>query len=173
MNVLTNIFQDWKINSRNPKIQVLLVFFRLAHLLRQKGHLGLLLGFPIFLIYRLFFEWILGIELPWQTRVGPNLRIFHGFGLVVNDRVVLGEGVILRHLTSIGVKGTGEFGTGDVPRIGNYVDIGSHVVILGNVVVGDHAKIGAGSVVVKDVPAHAVVVGNPARVVRIEEEVKT
>jgi len=125
----------------------------------------MVLALPLFLFYRVVFEWLLGVELPWGTSVGRDLRIFHGVGLVVNDRVVIGENVVLRHCTTIGVKSTGDFRTGDVPMIGNHVDIGSNVVILGKVTIGDHARIGAGSVVVHDVPAGAVVAGNPARVI--------
>ena len=59
----------------------------------------------------------------------------------------------------------------DLPIIGNYVDIGCHVVILGPVKIGDRSVIGAGSVVLKDVPPGGVVVGNPARLIRVVEQV--
>lgn len=167
MNLLENIFQDWSANRANPKARIFLVFFRLARIIRKGGAIAICIGFPVLIVYRGFFEWLWGIELPWGTSVGRGLRIFHGVGLVVNDRVVIGDGVILRQCTTIGVKETGVFGTGDVPRIGNYVDIGSNVVILGGVNIGDHAKIGAGTVVLTDVPAHGVMVGNPGRVIRV------
>lgn len=170
MTVLETIFQDWDANRGNPKVRIFLVFFRLARLIRLGGPLVLLLGFPVLIVYRCFFEWLLGIELPWRTQVGRGLRIFHGVGLVVNDRAIIGDGVVLRHCTTLGVKETGEFGTGAAPRIGNYVDIGSNTVILGGVNVGDYAQIGAGAVVLNDVPARGVMVGNPARVIRVEDE---
>jgi putative colanic acid biosynthesis acetyltransferase WcaB len=109
---------------------------------------------------------VLGIELPWKLKVGKNLRLFHGQALVVNDHAVIGSGCILRHSTTIGVLITSLSFDGDAPVIGNNVDIGSNVVILGKINIGDGAVIGAGSVVVKDVPAGAIVVGNPARVIR-------
>lgn len=173
MNMLTNIFQDWSANKANPKVQIFLLFFRLSRLIRKGGPFALIVGFPVLIIYRCFFEWFLGIELPWGTQVGKGFRIHHGVGLVVNDRVVIGEGVLLRHCTTLGVKETGEFGTGAAPRIGNYVDIGCNVVILGGVNIGDYAKIGAGSVVLKDVPAWGIVVGNPGRVIRVVGEGST
>lgn len=124
-----------------------------------------MLGIPYLMLYRVIIEWILCIELPWNTQIGPGLRLFHGMGLVVNDRTVIGRNVVLRHTTTIGVKETLPFGTQAAPIIGDNVDIGAHVIILGPITVGNGACIGAGSVVVKDVPAGATVVGNPARVI--------
>lgn len=161
------IFQDWAINSGNPKARLILVLFRTAQLLRRAPKPFYFLGIPYLIIYRVLVEWVLGVELPWNLKLGPNARLFHGMGLVVNDQVQIGSNVILRHNTTIGVKGTLEFGDLAVPVIGNYVDIGSNVVILGAVTVGDGAAIGAGSVVVKDVPKGAVVVGNPARIIKV------
>lgn len=158
------IFQDWRINQGNPKARLVLLAFRLAQRVRKAPKLILLVLFPYLIFYRVMVEWILGIELPWNLELGSNAKIFHGMGLVINDQVKIGEHVTLRHTTTIGVKETAEFGSLLVPRIGNYVDIGAHVVILGAVTIGDHAVIGAGSVVVKDVPPNAVVVGNPARI---------
>lgn len=170
MNLLATIFQDWEANRGNPKARIFLIFFRLARLIRLGGPVVLCLGFPVLLLYRFFFEWLWGIELPWGTQVGRGLRIFHGVGLVVNDRSIIGDGVVLRHCTTLGIKETREFGAGAAPRIGNYVDIGSNAVILGGVSIGDYAQIGAGTVVLKDVPVRGVVVGNPGRVIRIETE---
>ena len=68
--------------------------------------------------------------------------------LVINDQVEIGENVILRHCTTIGVGRMTSFGCPEVTRIGNNVDIGSNVVIIGNITIGDGAMIGAGSVVV-------------------------
>jgi serine acetyltransferase len=85
---------------------------------------------------------------------------------VINDRAVIGKNVILRHCTTIGVKKK----DGGCPVIGNDVNIGSNVVILGDILIGDGAVVGAGSVVIKDVPPFAVVAGNPARVIRILRE---
>jgi len=59
-----------------------------------------------------------------------------------------------------------------VPVIGNNVDIGTNVVILGSICVGDYAQIGAGSVVVKDVPVRAVVVGNPTKIIKIIDPIE-
>jgi putative colanic acid biosynthesis acetyltransferase WcaB len=60
---------------------------------------------------------------------------------------------------------------GPSPVIGDNVEIGSNVVIIGDISIGDGAIVGAGSVVTKDVPAHAVVVGNPARIIKFKDQV--
>lgn len=72
---------------------------------------------------------------------------------------ILGRGVLLRHGVTIGATERG------VPVIKDDVDIGASAIILGDVVIGEGAVVGAGAVVVCDVPPMAVVVGNPARVV--------
>lgn len=109
---------------------------------------------------------MLGIELPWDTQIGPNLKLQHGLALVVNHETIIGANCTLRHSTTIGNKKLPDGSYSSSPQIGNNVEIGSNVVILGPITVGDNAVIGAGSVVVKDVAAGAVVVGNPARVIR-------
>ena len=164
------LFQDWRANAGNPKARLVLVAFRLAHAVRFAPLPLRLLGVPYLILYRLLIEWILGVELPWKLQLGPQARIFHGVGLVVNDQVKIGREVVLRHCTTIGVGMTTSFGSSQVPTIGDRVDIGSNVVIVGAIRIGDDVLIGAGTVVVKDVPDRAVVVGNPARVVRIRDE---
>lgn len=161
------IFQDWDANTGNIKARLVTVLFRLAYMVRHAPKVLFYIGLPYLIFYRVFVEWLLGIELPWNLRVGPGVRIFHGVGLVINDQVEIGRNVILRHCTTIGVGKTSQFGCLDVPKIGDNVDIGLNVVIIGNITIGDGAVIGAGSVVVKDVPSNAIVVGNPARVIRI------
>lgn len=142
------IFQDWKANKGNAKGRLVLCLYRLAYTLRHASKPIYLVSIPYLVLYRFAVEWVLGIELPWNLQLGPGARLFHGVGLVVNDQVKIGSGVILRHCTTIGVGATTEFGSQDVPIIGDNVDIGSNVVIIGKVVVGDGAVIGAGSVVV-------------------------
>ena len=129
----------------------------------------IVLGLPILISYRIVVEWVLCIELPWGVTLGPNARIHHGFGTVVNNKVRIGSNVLLRNGTTIGVKRNSEFGATDVPVIGDSVDIGANVVIIGRIRIGNHVTIGAGSVVLTDVPDYAVVVGNPARIIRIND----
>ncbi len=159
-----NLFQDWKANQRNPKGKLVMVLFRLAHLLRS--HIvTFVLFLPYFLVYRVFVEWLLCIELPWKTRIGPGFRIDHGQALIVNDRTVFGSGCTVRNSTTIGNKKLKDGTYSASPVFGDRVDIGANAVIIGPVRIGDDVAIGAGSVVLKDVPSKHVAVGNPARII--------
>lgn len=166
-NFINYILQDWQINKETSfKSRLTLVMFRLAQAI---GKLPKFLS-GIIIIYRFFYqiviEWILGIELPFDTKIGENLKLQHGHALVVNHGTIIGTNCTLRHSTTIGNKKLSDGSYSASPKIGNNVDIGAHVVIIGSINVGDNAVIGAGSVVVKDVPEGAVVVGNPAKVIR-------
>ena len=81
---------------------------------------------------------------------------------MVHPRTKIGHDVKLHQNTTIGSATTG----GKPPVIGNNVVIGANCVVIGEIKVGDNSVIGAGSVVVKDVPANAIVVGNPAKVIK-------
>ncbi len=162
------LLQDWEANNEGSfKSRFIALMFRSAQILG-----GLSAPFSFFsifyrLLYSVLIGWIIGFELPWDTQVGPNLKVFHGQALVVNHETIIGANCTLRNSTTIGNKNLSDGSCSGSPKIGNNVNIGSNVVILGAITVGDNAVIGAGSVVVKDVPAGAVVVGNPARVIRI------
>ncbi|NJM71704.1 MAG: serine acetyltransferase [Scytonema sp. RU_4_4] len=167
INFINYILQDWQVNQvTNFKSRFILLMFRSAQVI---GHLPRPLSlFSTFYraLYQLLIEWILGVELPWNTQVGPNLKLLHCQGLVVNHETIIGMNCTLRHATTIGNKMLQDGTASGSPKIGNNVEIGCNVVIIGPITVGDNAVIGAGSVVVKDVPHHTVVVGNPARVIR-------
>ena len=167
-NFITYLLQDWAVNSEaNSKSRFILLMFRSAQILGRLPAPFSLLSIFYRVLYNLLIEWILGVELPWDTKVGPNLKLLHGQALVVNHETVIGANCTLRHATTIGNKNLPDGSSSSSPKIGNNVEIGSNAVILGPITVGDNAVIGAGSVVVKDVPEGAVVVGNPARVIRI------
>ena len=93
--------------------------------------------------------------------IGSGLFIDHGTGVVIGETAVVGDDVSMLHEVTLG--GTGRQ-TGDRhPKIGNGVLIGAGAKILGNIHVGEGSTVGAGSVVLDDVPSHTTVVGVPAR----------
>ena len=162
------VTQDWKANSGNSKGRVVQLLFRLATLCQVQTGFVKLLCISYMIIYKGLVCWFLGIELPLKSKVGPGLRLFHGQSLVVHEAVEIGSNVTLRHCTTIGVKTTGDGSLG-VPRISDDVDIGANAVIIGRLLIGRGAIIGAGSVVTKDVPEGGVAVGNPAVVLKIRD----
>ena len=155
----TTLGRDFAKNPRDPKARFILVGFRLCQFAMQGSRLQALASLPLVACYRLLTEFVLGIELRPKTSVGPGLTIFHGFGLVVNDHAQLGADVTLRNGVTIGHKKAG----GPCPVLHDGVVVGAGAIILGGVTIGQNASIGAGSVVLTDVPAGAVFAGNPAR----------
>lgn len=143
----------------NLKGLVFIICFRFAHFFTKNKTLYVI-GSPIWITYRIFFRWIVGIDISEKTKIGINCEVCHGMGLVVHPSVVIGNNVRLHHNTTIGMA------NGKVPIIGNNVVIGANCVVIGDVSIGDGAIIGAGSVVTKDVPQNAVVVGNPAKIIK-------
>lgn len=117
---------------------------------------------PIWVSYRIVFNWILGIDINEKTEIGRNLQVWHGIGLIVHPASKIGDNVILRHNTTIGTNSS----TGNAPIIGNNVEVGTGALIIGDIKIGDNVIIGAGSVVTKDIPANSIVVGNPAKIIK-------
>ena len=110
-----------------------------------------------------FGRFVTGIEIHPGATIGEGLFIDHGTGIVIGETAELGKNVTLYQGVTLG--GTGKESGKRHPTIGNNVVVASGAKVLGSFTVGDHAKIGAGSVVLKAVPAYATVVGIPGRVV--------
>ena len=166
MKFLNFIFQDWQRNKGNIKAQMILLFYRICFLLSTNNKLVLILGSPILIAYRIFVEWILGCEIPFRTKIGKSLRLYHGQSLTINNETIIGSRCTLRQSTTIGNKELSTQGWSGSPVIGNNVDIGSNVVIIGPITIGDNVRIGAGSVVTKDVQPNVVIAGNPAKIIK-------
>ncbi|HEY9236175.1 MAG TPA: serine O-acetyltransferase [Phenylobacterium sp.] len=103
------------------------------------------------------------VDIHPATRIGAGVFIDHGTGIVIGETAVIGDDVSL--LQGVTLGGTGAERGDRHPKIGNGVLLGAGAKVLGNITIGDYAKIASGSVVLKPVPAHCTAAGVPARLV--------
>lgn len=134
-----------------------MLFHRLAHRLW-----GWELHFPARLVSHVG-RFLTGIEIHPGAKIGRGFFIDHGMGVVIGETAEIGDNCTLYHGVTLG--GTSWAKEKRHPTLGNNVVIGSGAKILGPFTVGDNAKIGSNSVVVKEVPPNSTVVGVPGRVV--------
>ena len=135
-----------------------LIAYRFAHRL-YKWHIPLL---PRMISY--LTRIITGIEIHPAARIGRRFFIDHGEGVVIGETTIIGDDVLVYQQVTLG--GTGkDFGKRH-PTIGNHVIIGAGAKVLGDIIIADYVRIGAGSVVIEDVPSHSTVVGVPGRIVQ-------
>jgi putative colanic acid biosynthesis acetyltransferase WcaB len=155
-------------NNKNIKGRIIVVSFTVMSYFREKSSNKVLIIIysPIFILYKLITDLILGCEIPCSTKIGHGFIIHHGRATVLNAHVVLGDNVTIKHNTTIGNKENHHGEDLGSPTIGSNVIIGPHSIILGPITVGDNSVIGAGSVVVKNVEANTVVAGNPAKMIK-------
>jgi serine O-acetyltransferase len=104
-----------------------------------------------------------GIEIHPGATIGRRFFIDHGMGVVVGETAIVGDDVTLYHGVTLG--GTSLQKKKRHPTLGNGVVIGNTSSVLGDIVVGDNSRVGAGSVVLRDVPPNSTVVGVPAHIV--------
>jgi serine O-acetyltransferase len=152
-----------------------------------RGYLDVLLSYPglraitahrlIHALYRLklplvprflasISRFFTGIEIDPGATIGKGVFIDHGMGVVIGETAEVGDGCTIYQGVTLG--GTSLQHTKRHPTLGRDVTVGSGAAILGAIYVGDGARIGANSVVVKDVPPNATVVGIPGRVVLVD-----
>ena len=110
-----------------------------------------------------FARFITGVEIHPGARIGRRLFIDHGSGVVIGETCEIGDDVTIYQGVTLG--GTGKEKGKRHPTIGNNVLIASGAKILGSIKIGDYSKIGAGSVVLREVPPNSTVVGVPGRIV--------
>lgn len=130
---------------------------RIAHALYKRR---------IFFIARVISQlsrFLTGIEIHPGAKIGRRLFIDHGMGVVIGETCEIGDDVTIYQGVTLG--GTGNEKGKRHPTIKDHVLIATGAKVLGSIVIGEHSKIGAGSVVLKDVPAHSTVVGIPGRIV--------
>jgi serine O-acetyltransferase len=128
-------YQHWRA-SRSP----LAPAFRIAAVFRHR-----------------FWSVVTGSDIPLNCRIGGGLLLPHPNGVVIHPAAEIGPNCLLFQQVTLGD------GRGGVPRLGGHVDVGAGAKIIGGIVVGDHARIGANAVVTSDVTPGATMVGIPAR----------
>lgn len=104
-----------------------------------------------------------GIEIHPGARIGRRLFIDHGIGVVIGETAIIGDDVTLYQGVTLG--GTGKDKGKRHPTLLNGVFVGNNANILGNITIGENSRVGAGSVVLRDVPPDSTVVGVPAHIV--------
>lgn len=109
-----------------------------------------------------FWSVVTSADIPVNCQLGGGLSMPHPAGIVIHPSARIGPNCMVFQQVTIGTRGNRE----GVPIIGGHVDLGAGAKVLGPVRVGDHARIGANSVVLVDVPEDATAIGVPARVVQ-------
>ena len=131
--------------------------YRVAHHLWNNGRKDL----ALFLQMRS--SEVFSIDIHPNARIGRGIMIDHAHAIVIGETAVVGDDVSMLHSVTLG--GTGKVGGDRHPKIGDGVLIGAGAKVLGNISVGNCARIAAGSVVLQDVPPRKTVAGVPARIV--------
>ncbi len=135
-----------------------MMYYRVAHKQYLKGH---------YFLARLISQKAVrktGIEIHPGAKIGKGFFIDHGTGVVIGETAEIGDNVTLYQGVTLG--GTGKEQGKRHPTIGNNVMISTGAKVLGSFKIGDNSKIGAGSVVLEEVPEGSTVVGVPGRVVK-------
>ncbi len=140
-----------------PSFKVM-IHYRMAHRLYVKGHYF----WARYISQRAARR--TGIEIHPGAQIGKGLFIDHGNGVIIGETTIIGDNVTLYQGVTLG--GTGKEHGKRHPTIGNNVMISAGAKILGSFTIGDNSKIGAGSVVLSEVPPNSTVVGVPGRVVK-------
>lgn len=128
--------------------------FRAAHILWTEGR-----NFPAKMLQSIISRKF-GMDIHPAASIGYGILVDHATNIVIGETAVVGNNVSFLHGVTLG--GTGNEIGDRHPKVGNGVMLGAHAQLLGNIHIGDGAKIGAGAVVVGDVPAHTTYAGVPA-----------
>jgi len=139
-----------------------LLAYRIAHRLKSVG-----VPFLPRAISQLA-RWLTGVEIHPSAKIGAGFFIDHGMGVVIGETAEIGDYVTLFQGVTLG--GTGKERGKRHPTLGNHVVVGAGAKILGGINIGDNVKIGANSVVLKNVPPDSTVIGVPGRVIKSQGE---
>ncbi|MCG6139984.1 serine O-acetyltransferase [Leptospira mtsangambouensis] len=133
--------------------------------LHKFAHLLYLLRLPIIpRLVNYISRFLTGIDIHPGAKIAPGVFIDHGSGVVIGETAIVGSGSLIFQGVTLG--GTGKESGKRHPTIGKNVVIGAGAKVLGNITVEDHVRVGAGSVVMRNVPAGCTVVGIPGKVVK-------
>lgn len=117
------------------------------------------------IIFNTFNQVLNGIEISLGCEIGKCLVIRHPTGIVLGERVKIGDFAILQHGVTVGLVSSKSTNFAEYPIIGNSVTIGTHAVILGNVAIGNNVTIGALTLIRESIPDNCTVVGIPGKVI--------
>ncbi|WP_353674854.1 serine O-acetyltransferase [Synechocystis sp. LKSZ1] len=137
-----------------PGLQAITAY-RLSHWLHARG----IVFIPRLIAH--FARFFTGIEIHPGAKLGKGVFIDHGMGVVIGETAIVGDYAVIYQGVTLG--GTGKETGKRHPTLGKGVVVGTGAIILGNITIGDQARIGAGSVVLRDVPANCTAVGIPSR----------
>ena len=151
--------------AARSKLEIVLLYSGLHALWWYRIHHWLWKHHWLFLARALsqFARWLTGVEIHPGAKIGRRFFIDHGMGVVIGETTEVGDDVTLYQGVTLG--GTTLNPGKRHPTIGNGVVIGGGAKILGNIHIGDNCRIGAGSVVLRDVPADSTVVGVPGHII--------
>ena len=158
------LLEDLRANSWSLRPCCMVMAYRMAHFCsvwRKKNVINNLWAAPVLVLYRIITECFFGYEIQAAATIGRRFIIHHGYAVVINKNVVAGDDFTIRHGITLGNRGPNSL---DCPTLGNGVELGATVVIIGGIRIGNNVTVGAGSVVLDDVPDNALVVGEKARV---------
>ncbi|CAG9466792.1 unnamed protein product [Pedinophyceae sp. YPF-701] len=174
-NIIDSIRADLQaVMDRDPAceayIQILLFFkgFQAVTAHRIAHHLWETDRRPLALALQSRVSEVFHVDIHPAAKIGKGMLLDHATGVVIGETAVVGDNVSMLHHVTLGGSGTGK-GCRH-PKIGHGVLLGAGANVLGPVRVGDGARVGAGSVVVSDIPHHSVAVGIPARVIRVDQK---
>jgi serine O-acetyltransferase len=154
----------WRILT-NPAVWTLL-WYRFGHWLYCENA-PRVVRLPLKVIYKIgyrFQEVVMQMRLEPTAKIGGGLMLSHIGSINLHPDAVIGTDCDIAHLVTIGVSTLGRPG---VPRLGNRVYVGTGATIIGNITIGDGAKIAANTLVISSVPAGATVLGVPGRVIMV------